>query len=173
MFRFCCLPWQYLSVCSPARQRGNLDEAIPNPYSRWRHIRRLFGIERRRLWCKYISPPIWVPVIRWLRRECEWIRNLHTQTSKQPTMSVLNLGYQNGLCTSICPEGILLNSWASTMIVSSRWKPSAWDMGQRSTLAIAVGGDFHLVLEVLPNLHLHVEHKVMIDLSMTFFIYLE
>jgi hypothetical protein len=59
------------------------------------------------------------------------------------------------------------------MIVSSRWKPSAWDMGQRSTLAIAVGGDFHLVLEVLPNLHLHVEHKVMIDLSMTFFIYLE
>jgi hypothetical protein len=46
-------------------------------------------------------------------------------------------------------------------------------MGQRSTLAIAVGGDFHLVLEVLPNLHLHVEHKVMIDLSMTFLIYLE
>ena len=32
MFRFCCLLWHYLSVCSPARQRGNPDEAISNPY---------------------------------------------------------------------------------------------------------------------------------------------
>jgi hypothetical protein len=38
------------------------------------------------------------------------------------------------------------------MIISSRWQPSAWGMGQRSTLAIAVGGDFHLVLEVFQNL---------------------
>ena len=57
------------------------------------------------------------------------------------------------------------------MIISSRWQPSAWGMGQRSTLAIAVGGDFHLVLEVFQNLQ--VENKVTIHLSMTLVIHLE
>jgi hypothetical protein len=105
---------------------------MSNPCSRWRHVRRLFGIGRRRLWrnTSHRQSESQLPVD--CAENANGFESCTPQRQRRWPCLCFNLRYQNGPCTRVCPEGILLKSWASTMIISSRWKPSAWGMGQRN-----------------------------------------